>query len=140
MAKFSNYPALNVRSDLFFVICREAERIDCSKLSELTTEVYFSKDYLGKIINVNHTKRDEIVKQVLHELKKEQCIFKMSLEDYTLLCDLCQLYIVLIGENKVQTDVWNYVYDLLMHVDFYKTSARSQAAAQEKIQLLWNVK
>jgi hypothetical protein len=134
--KWASYPPLNARSDIYFVLQRESERIHCEQLQRLMNVSYYDEERCEqgiKRVNVDLELRDAIVDSVLIRLKWEASPFRMELDDWYWFVELCVAYNKLLTMERIDTEYWAYVWSLLHDMGFYKTYKESSAAAELRI-------
>lgn len=136
-SKWANYPALNIRSDIFFLLKKRATSTGCALLQSDIDVTFQTKDTQGYTISCDLNLRDTIVKKIYSTLMEGKCRYNLDLEDYLALRELCTMYVGLIGKNKITKAMWDETFKILQEYDYYNTYESAIEKANNKLKLIF---
>lgn len=136
-SKWANYPALNIRSDVFFILKKRATSTGCENLQSDIDVAFQLKDAQGYTVSCDLQLRDTIVKKIYTALLSEKCIYKVTLDDYLALRELCAMYDQLVGQHRVTKAKWNEIFKALQEYDYYNTYDSAIEKANKKLKLIF---
>jgi hypothetical protein len=88
--------------------------------------VFYKKNSSGFIVGADLCLRDGIVSQVLEGLRQSSSPFKMTLNEWDYMVELCVTYEKLLRMQRMTNEFWDYIYNLLRHEGFYLTFSEAK--------------